>query len=57
MRLRFAEAAAQDLKDIVNYIAQDSPTAAEKVYRYRCLGSARHGVSQGRAARSFVWDA
>ncbi len=33
MRLRFAEAAAQDLKDIVSYIAQDSPNAAEKVYR------------------------
>jgi len=33
MRLRFAQAARQDLKDILNYIAQDSPNAAEKVYR------------------------
>lgn len=33
MRLVFAEPAERDLKDIIDYIAQDNPAAAEKVYR------------------------
>jgi toxin ParE1/3/4 len=33
MRLAFAEPAARDLEDIIDYIALDSPTAAETVYR------------------------
>lgn len=33
MRLVFAEPAARDLEDIIDYIAQDSPKAAEGVYR------------------------
>ena len=33
MRLVFAEPAERDLKDIIEYIAQDNPAAAEKVYR------------------------
>lgn len=31
----FAEPAARDLEDIVNYIALDSPSAAEAVFRAR----------------------
>ena len=33
MRLVFAEPAARDLDDILDYIALDDPRAAEKVYR------------------------
>lgn len=33
MRLVFAEPAARDLEDIIDYIALDSPKAAEGVYR------------------------
>ncbi|QCI79148.1 type II toxin-antitoxin system RelE/ParE family toxin [Hankyongella ginsenosidimutans] len=33
MRLVFAEPAARDLDDIIDYIALDNPPAAEKVYR------------------------
>ena len=33
MRLVFAEPAARDLEDIIDYIALDSPAAAETVYR------------------------
>ena len=33
MRLVFAEPAARDLDDIVDYIALDNPPAAEKTYR------------------------
>jgi toxin ParE1/3/4 len=33
MRLVFAEPAASDLEDIIDYIASDSPSAAENVYR------------------------
>jgi len=33
MRLVFAEPAARDLEDIIDYIALDSPSAAENVYR------------------------
>lgn len=33
MRLVFAEPAARDLDDIIDYIARDDPGAAEKVYR------------------------
>ena len=32
-RLIFAEAAASDLRGIIDYIAIDNPTAAERVYR------------------------
>jgi toxin ParE1/3/4 len=33
MRLRFAQAARQDLEDIIDYITHDSLDAGEKVYR------------------------
>jgi toxin ParE1/3/4 len=33
VRLVFAEPAARDLDDIIDYIALDNPPAAEKVYR------------------------
>jgi toxin ParE1/3/4 len=33
MRLAFAERAARDLEDIIDYIAFDSPAVAENVYR------------------------
>ena len=33
MRLVFAEPAARDLEDIIDYIALDNPLAAEGVYR------------------------
>jgi toxin ParE1/3/4 len=33
MRLVFAESAASDLEDIIDYIASDNPSAAERVYR------------------------
>jgi toxin ParE1/3/4 len=33
MRLVFAQPAAEDLASIIDYIALDSPTAAERVYR------------------------
>lgn len=33
MRLVFAEPAARDLEDIIDYISLDSPKAAEGVYR------------------------
>ncbi len=33
MRLVFADPAARDLEDIIDYIAIDNPTAAESVYR------------------------
>ena len=33
MRLTFARAARRDLDSIIDYIAQDNPTAAEKVFR------------------------
>ena len=33
MRLLFAAPAARDLEDIIDYIALDSPAAAESVYR------------------------
>ncbi len=33
MRLEFAEPAARDLEDIIDYIALDNPGAAEGVYR------------------------
>ena len=53
MRLVFAELAARDLGDIVDYIALDSPTAAEKVYR-AIVASAerlRDFPESGRAGR------
>ncbi len=33
MRIVFAEPAARDLEDIIDYIATDNPAAAERVYR------------------------
>jgi toxin ParE1/3/4 len=33
MRLVFAEPAARDLDDIIDYIALDNPLAAEKIFR------------------------
>lgn len=33
MRVAFAAAAKRDLKAIIDYIAQDNPVAAEKVFR------------------------
>jgi toxin ParE1/3/4 len=33
MRLAFAEPAQHDLNDIIDYIALDNPSAAERVYR------------------------
>jgi toxin ParE1/3/4 len=41
MRLIVAEPAARDLGDIIDYIALDNPTAAERVYRAISASAAR----------------
>jgi toxin ParE1/3/4 len=41
MRLVFADPAARDLEDIIDYIAMDNPTAAESVY-HSVLGTAQN---------------
>ena len=43
MRLVFAEPAARDLDDIIDYIARDDPGAAEKVYRAIAAAAGRLG--------------
>ena len=43
MRVVFAKPAARDLEDIVDYVALDSPTAAEDIYRAIVVASERLG--------------
>ena len=43
MRVVFAEPAAADLDDIIDYIALDDPGAAEKVYQAIVTATARLG--------------
>lgn len=43
MRLVFAEPAARDLNDIIDYVAFDDPRAAEKVYRAIIAAAMRLG--------------
>jgi toxin ParE1/3/4 len=43
VRLVFAEPAARDLDDIIDYIAFDDPRAAEKVYRAVVTAATRLG--------------
>ncbi len=53
MKLLIAEPASRDLENIIDYIALDTPVAAEKVYR-RILESARRLPEfpyMGRAGR------
>ena len=60
MRLVFAEPAARDLEDIIDYIALDSPTAAESVYR-AIVAAAEHlcdfpeAGRPGRLPRTREW--
>ena len=53
MRLVFAESAARDLEDIIDYIALDNPPAAQGVYR--AIAAAAERLSDlpelGRAGR------
>ena len=53
MRLVFAEPAARDVDSIIDYIALDSPTAAEGVYRAIINATARliHFPELGHAGR------
>lgn len=52
-RLRFAAPAARDLDSIIDYIAQDSPTAAQGVYRAIAAACRRLLIfpDMGRAGR------
>ena len=43
MRVVFAEPAARDLEDIIDFIALDSPSAAENVYRAIVAATERLG--------------